>query len=124
MKSVKTKKDWLLVIICGIAIGFLNGFFGGGGGMVCVPLLEHVLKLESKNAHASTIAVILPLSVISSIIYIVSNDINFMQLGFVTLGVCIGGVLGAFALKKLKSNIVRIIFVIIMIVAGVTVIIR
>ena len=39
------EKIWL--ILSGSVIGILNGFFGGGGGMVCVPILEKVLKLQN-----------------------------------------------------------------------------
>lgn len=123
MKIKNFKKKWILVILLGILIGFVNGFFGGGGGMICVPLLENVLKLETKNAHASTIAVILPLSLISSIVYMISNRVNYLDLGMITLGVCIGGVIGALVLKRLNSNIIRLIFVAIMIFAGIMMIV-
>ena len=42
------KKQIFLLILSGAVIGFLNGFFGGGGGMVCVPILQRVLSLSSK----------------------------------------------------------------------------
>jgi hypothetical protein len=37
LRKIKSK---LPLIVSGIAIGIVNGFFGGGGGMVCVPILE------------------------------------------------------------------------------------
>lgn len=124
MEKIKGKKQWAVAILCGIVIGFINGFFGGGGGMICVPVLEQVLKIETKKAHATTIAIILPLSLVSSIIYAVSNNIDYLELLYVTLGVCAGGILGAFLLKKLNSKIVRIIFVAIMMFAGIMLIVR
>ena len=31
-------------------IGCVNGFFGGGGGMLCVPFLEKIVKLPTQKA--------------------------------------------------------------------------
>ena len=58
-----------------------GSFFGGGGGMVCVPILQKVLFLESKQAHATAIAVIFPLSLIVSILLTCAPDsipVNFI----------------------------------------------
>ena len=49
----------------GSITGLLNGLFGSGGGMVAVPLLEHS-GLEPAKAHATSIAVILPLTALSA----------------------------------------------------------
>lgn len=108
---------------CGALIGLLNGFFGGGGGMICVPLLENVFKLDNKVAHATTIAVILPLSLASSFVYFFKNNINHVQLLYICAGVVAGGILGALLLKKLSGKIVRLIFAIIMLAAGIRMVI-
>lgn len=41
MKKVKN----LHIILFGTLIGIINGFFGGGGGMIVVPLLTKLFKL-------------------------------------------------------------------------------
>lgn len=108
-----------ILILCGMIIGFLNGFFGGGGGMVCVPLLENVLHLENKYSHATAIVVIFPISFISAIIYLFSGTLETLSLVTVGLGVVIGGILGSFALKILPPKALRIIFALIMLAGGV-----
>ena len=55
------KRDKRKAIFSGGLTGFINGFFGGGGGMVCVPVLTGALKLSQKQAHATAIFFILPL---------------------------------------------------------------
>ena len=127
-KSVKkdklnTKKGKLLLILSGAVIGMLNGFFGGGGGMVCVPILQKVLNLDAKSSHATAIVVIFPLSLISAFIYVLNGYIHSFPLVTVGLGVVLGGLLGAFALKFLPPKAVRIIFAIIMFVGGIRLII-
>ena len=48
--------------LAGALTGAVNGFFGGGGGCVLVPLLTGVCGLEPKKAFATSVAVVLPLS--------------------------------------------------------------
>lgn len=117
-KKQKTKKFWVKGLFA-LIVGFINGFFGGGGGLVCVPTLERIYGLETKKAHATAIGVMLPLSIISSIIYIINNNFNFNITISVTSGVLIGGFLGAIFLKKLNPKVVRWIFILILFSAGI-----
>ncbi len=116
--AIDGKRKWYLVL-AGAVIGFLNGFFGGGGGMVCVPILEKVLHLDNKKAHATAIAVIFPLSLVSAFIYVINGYIESLPLLTVGLGVVAGGILGSFALKFLPPKAIRIIFAIIMFAGGI-----
>lgn len=112
-------KNKLLLIAGGIVCGFANGFFGGGGGMIVVPFLVYIMKIEAKKAHATAIAVILPVTIFSAITYLITFDISVKLLIPVTIGVFIGGVLGAYLLPKLQNKAIMFIFAGIMIVAGV-----
>ncbi len=122
MKEKKEKlnaKNKILLSLCGALIGFINGFFGGGGGMICVPLLEKVLHLDNKYSHATAIAVIFPISLVSAIIYMLSGNLKTLPLVTVGSGVVLGGILGSYLLKFLPSKMVRIIFVFIMLAGGI-----
>ena len=55
-------------LLAGLAAGFVNGFFGAGGGMVLVPLLIWLVGLPDKLAFSSAISIILPLCVVSLVI--------------------------------------------------------
>ena len=46
--------------LSGTAAGLVNGLFGGGGGMVLVPLLNGWCGLAGKQAFATCVAAILP----------------------------------------------------------------
>ncbi len=116
-KSSLKQKFWL--ILSGSVIGFLNGFFGGGGGMVCVPILQKVLSLDAKRSHATAIMVIFPLSLMSAFIYVINGFINSFPLVTIGTGVVLGGIVGAFALKFLPPKVVRLIFAVIMFVGGI-----
>jgi len=123
MNKKKNRLNLLLKIIGGLFIGFCNGFFGGGGGMLAVPFMLYVLKEEEKISHATAIFIILPLSVISGTIYILNGELVFSKLLPVMLGIIVGGSLGALFLNKIKGKTVAIIFTILMIVAGIRLVI-
>ena len=118
IKDKNKKNKWFLLILIGALAGFLNGMFGGGGGMVVVPMLIHFLKYEEKQAHATAILIILPLSILSGILYATYGNFNFYTTLYVSIGVIVGGVVGALLLKKLSSKYVTWIFSLIMLIAG------
>lgn len=120
MHVLKSKKAKIIIsLLGGVFVGFLNGFFGGGGGMVVVPLLIFLLGLKEKQAHATAIFCILPLSITSSIIYITQGEFDFSNLGFVSIGVIVGGIIGSIILKKINNKALRVVFALIMIIAGI-----
>jgi len=109
----------LYAVLTGALAGLINGLFGGGGGMIVVPMLVMLLKCNPKKAHATALLIILPLSITSGLFYAAFGSLD-LQVGVpVTIGVILGGVLGAFLLSKLSSKWVVIIFSIVMAAAGV-----
>ena len=110
-------------LITGAIIGFVNGFWGGGGGMICVPLLTQVIGLPDKKAHATTLLVMLPLSLASLIIYIVGGNMLWWEGCKIGIGFIAGGYLGALLLKKISNVWLSLIFSVIIIVGGIKLII-
>lgn len=119
-KETKTKKVGLWIkLITGAIIGFVNGFWGGGGGMICVPLLQNVIKLPEKKAHATTLLIMLPLSIASLVVYLFSGNLPIVDALKIGVGFVIGGVIGANILKKISNKWLGYLFSIIIIVGGV-----
>ena len=115
---MKKVKKWQIFLFGGL-IGMINGFFGGGGGMVVVPLLTKMFGMEQKKAQATALFVILPISLVSTIVYLSFKSINFATGWPVMLGIVGGGVAGAFLLNKLNNNVVRTIFILFMFLGGI-----
>ncbi|MBQ9786035.1 MAG: sulfite exporter TauE/SafE family protein [Clostridia bacterium] len=109
---------FFIIILAGIFIGAINGFFGGGGGMVCVPVLL-LLGLVNQKAHATAILVMLPISIASGFVYYTSGVIEWDIALWIALGSVIGGALGALCLKKISNIALQYIFAIVVIAAGV-----
>ncbi len=108
----------LLSCFAGLLIGAINGLFGAGGGMLAVPVLTYLLDLDEKSAHATAIAIILPLCAISSIVYGVSIDYDLLVIIPTVIGVMIGSFIGAKLLKKLSDNVLAFLFYGLMLFAG------
>lgn len=117
----KLKK--VALALSGLVIGGINGLLGGGGGTLLVPCLQLFGDMEEKKSHATAIATILPLSLISGIIYILRGYFD-MNTGYAVCGgVVIGGIIGAILLKWINSKLLSAIFYAIMVYAGIRMII-
>ena len=89
--------------VTGLAVGVANGLFGAGGGTLLVPALEKFLKLETHKAHATAIAVILPLSFFSVFFYLKAGDTPWATILWISAGGAAGGFIGARLLNKLTA---------------------
>jgi len=86
--------------------------------MLCVPILTFLYKVEDKKAHATAIFVILPISIISALIYAINGDFSLEPTLITTIGAVVGGIIGSLLLRKMPDKIIRIIFGLIMIGVG------
>lgn len=101
----------------GALVGAANGLFGGGGGMVAVPLLRRA-ALSDASAHATALAVIFPVCCVSAAIYLFSGFVAVAVLVPVALGVFAGGSVGARLLPRLPAPALRFAFAALMLAAG------
>lgn len=93
----------------GTLCGFLNGFFGSGGGVLAVPILEKE-GCKTNEAHATSVALIFALSVVTALFYGFSGNLDFAGAWkYIPYGVA-GALCGAFFLKKIKSIWLKRIF--------------
>lgn len=105
--------------LCGGAVGLANGFFGGGGGMIAVPLLSGAMNFEEKCAHATAILIIAPVCLASAAAYIIAGYARADIIIPACLGMTAGGALGALFLNRLPLTAVKVIFVAAMLAAGI-----
>ncbi len=94
-------------ITCGLLAGIPNGFFGAGGGMILVPLFCKWLKLNDKTAFATSVAVILPMSIASAIIYLLKYDLSLMTALPYLAGGLLGGIISGFIFKKVPTGLLH-----------------
>ncbi len=87
--------------LSGAAAGLINGFFGGSGGLVLVPLFVRWCSLDRRRGFASSVAVILPLCVLSSAIYFFRGGLDL----FAALPFLLGGPAGGFLGGKIYKRV-------------------
>lgn len=103
----------------GLVTGAANGLFGSGGGTIAVPAMVHFLSADEHKAHATAISVILPLTVVSSVLYISKGYADWGLTLKVTAGGLAGGYIGAKLLNICPDRILRKIFAVFMAAAGI-----
>ena len=86
----------------GLLCGGLNGFFGSGGGVVAVPLFEHD-GCTAQQAHATSVAFIFVLSLVTTLLYWMNNGLDFgTAWEYIPWGAG-GAIAGALLLRKISS---------------------
>ena len=111
-------KEITYAIITGALAGLINGLFGGGGGMIVVPMITVLLKCPPKKTHATAILIILPLSIVSALFYLSFGVLNVGVAIPTGIGVIVGGGIGALLLSKISNKWIVIVFSAIMAIAG------
>ena len=107
--------------LIGIVAGFLSGLFSAGGGLVLVPMFTYVLKLEEKEARATTLFCILPMVILTAVIYNRNNFINW-SLGIkCAIGGILGGFIGGKLLNKISDKYLQIFFIAFLFYAGINI---
>ncbi len=106
-------------VIFGGVCGLINGFFGSGGGIVAVELMQKE-GVEHKHAHASSLLVILPLCAVSGFVYFFTGSSTFDENTLWLLaGAGAGGAVGALMLGRLKNAVIDGAFTLIILISGV-----
>ncbi len=117
-QNLEKLKKTSIMLVAGVFIGIINGFFGGGGGMICVPVLL-MMGLTNQKAHATAILIMLPISIASALVYYSHGIVDWNIVIWVALGSLIGGAVGAFILKKISNLTLQYIFAFVVIAAGI-----
>jgi len=112
-----------LGVLGGVCIGVLNGLLGAGGGMLAVPLLKK-FGLQQTQAHATAVAIIFPLSIISTAAYLWFRRFALEDAALYLLPGAVGALAGALLLAKIPAKWLRKIFACFMIWAGLRMVMR
>jgi hypothetical protein len=107
------------LIIIAVAGGALSGFFGVGGGIVLVPLLMYFLTIERKAAHATSLGAIVAFSFAGMLGFAVSGEVDWVLGLTIGVGGVVGGVIGAHYMNRLSPRSLKLIFAVLLIVAGI-----
>lgn len=122
MKKLSWKQILLLVLV-GVFGGAINGLFGAGAGLLLVPLIKLVSKLDEKKVHATTLGSVMLMCIASSVVFFIHKQIDFKLTLWCFIGSLAGAILGTFLLQKFKNKVINIIFSCLLVVAGILMIV-
>lgn len=107
--------------LIGIIAGMISGLFSAGGGLVLVPVLLYVCQLSEQKARATSLFCILPMVIVTAIVYSRNNFINW-EIGIkCAIGGMIGGIVGGKLLNKIPTKYLKISFILFLFYAGISI---
>lgn len=99
-----------IVVLVGVLAGFLSGLFGVGGGILIVPGLVLVARMDQRMAHGTSLAGVLPIAASSMVTYWAHDHIDWAVVLFLAIGAVCGAVLGTKLLHVLPHRTLGIAF--------------
>ena len=125
-KRIPRGVAWKLAL-AGLCAGIVNGLLGAGGGIIVVFAIARLLPeiaSDKNGAFATALCVMLPVSVLSAIVYSSRGHMSLDGFGIFILPAVIGGAVGGFLLGKLGSSMLNRLFAALIAVSGIILIIR
>ena len=110
-------------IAIGSAAGVASGLLGVGGGIIMVPGLVLALALSQHQAHATSLAAIVPIGLVGFAGFAVHGDVNYAIAGLLVVGAMFGAPAGARAMSKIPERPLALVFAGVLVVAGVRLIV-
>ena len=107
------------IVLVGLAAGLLSGMFGVGGGILIVPGLVLVAKMDQRIAHGTSLAAVLPISASSLFSYWSHDHVDWRVGAGLAAGALAGAILGTRLLHVLPHRTLAIVFVGILVVTAV-----
>lgn len=110
-------------MLIGFLGGMISGFFSAGGGLILVPYMTAILKMDEVNARATTIFCIFFMVFTSGCFYFKQDYIDWSIAIKCAVGGIIGGYIGSKILWNVSKNFLQISFIIFLVYAGIKMII-
>ena len=105
--------------LSGGCAGAINGLFGGGGGMVFLPILSRWGGLEQRKLYATCVGVIFPVCLVSAAVYLFRGGVSLRAALPYLAGGLIGGYLGGKLYGKVPTKALKWLFAAFLFYAGV-----
>jgi uncharacterized membrane protein YfcA len=102
---------WIEVILLGLAVGILVGLMGIGGGVVIVPAMVYLLKMDQHLAQGTSLFLQLPPIGLGALYLYWKNGQVDLRAGLMSaLGILLGGYAGSLLAIAIPSRHLRGMF--------------
>lgn len=102
--------QYLVASLIGLVSGITSGLFGVGGGVVMVPAMVYLMKLDTKVAVGTSLAVIVPTAVMGVWKHQNLGNLNWSVALSLMPTALVGGYLGARLTELVSSADLKRIF--------------
>jgi hypothetical protein len=110
----------LLLIIIGLVAGTLGGMVGLGGGIILIPALILIMKLDQQTAQGTSIAVMLPpIGLFAVYNYYKAGYVNMKYAFVIAMAFMVGGYFGSSLALKLSPDVMRKVFSVVLVVIAI-----
>ncbi len=113
------RPSWWILAIVGVIGGVLSGAFGVGGGILMVPLLIGLARMNQRQAAATSLLAIVPTAIAGSVTYLIAGEVDLFAALFLAIGGVIGSLYGTRLLKQLPLGVLRWGFVALLVVVAI-----
>ena len=96
--------------VTGAVTGLISGLFGGGGGMILLPMLQKEKALSSHALFANCVAIIFPVCIVSSTAYLLSSAVDLRLAAPFLAGGALGGFIGGKLFHSMPPKILYLAF--------------
>jgi uncharacterized membrane protein YfcA len=107
-----------LIALLGLSAGLVSGVTGVGGGVIIVPVLVLVARLEQHAAHGTSLAAMLLTASPAAARYAVGHEVDWLAALFVAFGGVIGARLGTRIACGLTAGLLRRLFSVVLLAAA------
>jgi len=110
-KTALNMQTIVLLIIIGLAAGFLGGLVGIGGGIIIVPALVFFMAFTQPEAQGTSLALILlPVSILGVINYYKNGYVDLRAVGLLAIGFTAGSYFGSKYSLSLPQETIKKVF--------------
>jgi uncharacterized protein len=109
------RQDLIGAAAVGVLAGFLAGLFGVGGGILIVPGLVILMRMDQRRAHGTSLAAIVPISLAGVAGYALSHSVDWHAGALLIVGASAGAFLGTRALRIVPERWLRLLFAVFLI---------
>jgi uncharacterized membrane protein YfcA len=108
---------FLILILIGLAAGFLGGMVGLGGGIILIPALMLFLSMDQRMAQGTTIAIMLPpIGFFAAFNYYKAGYVNIKYALVIAIVFMLGGYLGSKLALNLPVPLLKKMFAVLLVV--------
>lgn len=108
-----------MVLLVGVGAGLLSGLFGVGGGILVVPALVVMLRLDQRLANGTSLGAVLPIAISGLATYWAQDNVDWSMALWLAIGALGGAVYGTKLLHVLPRRVIGYAFAAMLIVTAI-----